>query len=105
MLLMNGDMVVARTVKKDGVVVGLRREPKLTYLDTPILLFGFDAKEVTMKQFYAWVETRCCPHERMDIDEVLASFGMKKYDALEIVKRTGGVLPGVDDFWIDFSSD
>ena len=105
MLLMNGDMAVARTVKKDGVVVVLRREPKLTYLDTPILLFGFDAKEVTMKQFYAWVETRCCPHERMDIDEVLASFGMKKYDALEIVKRTGGVLPGVDDFWIDFSSD
>lgn len=105
MRLMNGDRVVARPVEKDGVVIGLRREPKLTYLDTPILLFGFDDKEVTMKQFYAWVETRCCPPERMDIDEVLASFGMKKYDALEIVKRTSGVLPGVDDFWIDFGSD
>lgn len=103
MWIMNGDRVVARPFEKNGIIWGLRREEGMTYLDTPISLFGFTDNEVTLQKFYKWVEQRCCPPNRVDIDEVLESFGMKEYNALEIVKRTNGILPGVDDFWIDFS--
>ena len=38
---MNGDRVVARPFEKNGIIWGLRREEGMTYLDTPISLFGF----------------------------------------------------------------
>lgn len=101
--IMKGDRVVAKPFKKGGIYWGLRREPGLTFIDTPIALFGFTAEEVTLEKFYSWVKKRCCPPDRVDIDEVLAAWGMEKYDALELVKKTNAVLTGVDDFWVDFS--
>lgn len=103
MWIMRGNQVVAKPFRQNDMVWGLRREYGLTCLDTPIDLFGFKSDTVTLQQFYAWAETRCCPPTRPDIQEVLASFGLKEYDALAIVKQTKGVLPGVDDFWIDFT--
>lgn len=103
MWIMNADRVVAKPFRKNNIVWGLRRENGLTFLDTPIPLFGFRKTEVTLQEFYKWVESRCCPPDRVDIDEVLEALHMEKYDALELVKLTKGVLPGVDHFWIDFS--
>ena len=103
MWIMNDDRVVAKPFKKNGIYWGLRREPGLTYMDTPISLFGFTDTEVTLEKFYSWVKKRCCPPNRVDIDEVLAAFGLERYDALEIVKRTNAVLTGKDNFWVDFT--
>lgn len=99
---MNGDRVVAKPFKLNGVYWGLRREPNLTFMDTPLSLFGFDKTEVTMEQFYTWVKKRCCPPNRVDIDEILAYLNLERYDALEIVKRTNAVMTLKDDFWVDF---
>lgn len=102
MWIMNGSRVVAKPFKQGGIYYGLRREPGLCFMDTPLTLFGY-SDEIPMEKFYKWVEQRCCPPDRVDIDEVLAAFGMTEYNALELVKQTNGVLTGIDDFWIDFT--
>lgn len=103
MVIMNGDKVVARPFPETGMIFGFRAEPGTTCIDTPLALFGFDKREVTYEEFMKWACKRCAPPERMDIEDCLAEIGLKEYDAWEIVKRTNGVLVGVDDFWIDFS--
>ena len=44
------------------------------------------------------------PPERFGANELLAELGLDRYDAWEIVKKTGAKLTGVDKFWIDFET-
>lgn len=101
MKLMNGDRVVARLVDPRGYPEVVTEEGT-TFMDLPINLFGFDKRRVTYEQFLKWAKQRCCPPERVDIDKVLAEIELEEYDAYEIIKKTKGVLTGIDDFWIDF---
>lgn len=104
MLIMNGDKIVARLVRgKDNLPV-FRAEPWTTFMDTPLSLFGFEKREVSMQEFVKWTKTRCFPESRIDKEDLLKELGLDRYDTWEIVKKTRGELYAIDEFWIDFDN-
>lgn len=105
MRIMNGNRVVARPIKVQGIIMGFRAEPWTTWRDTPQALFGFKKREVTFAEFSKWVETRCFPRERMDADKLLRQMGLKEYNPMAIVEITKGVITAQDEIWIDFDND
>lgn len=51
--------------------------------------FGIKAKP-DWKDFEEFLESRCFPRSREDVDEILDDLGLKGYEPLEIVKKSGG---------------
>lgn len=51
--------------------------------------FGIKARP-NWEDFEAFLESRCFPQSREDVDEVLDDLGLTGYEPFEIVKRTGG---------------
>ena len=51
--------------------------------------FGIKAKP-GWEDYEAFLESRCFPQTREDVDEVLDDLGLEAYEPFEIVKRTGG---------------
>ena len=103
---MNGDKPVARLVNNMTYPM-MRAYDGVEQIELPFSLFGFgkySKREVEYATFLKWAEERCFPPERVDADEALASLGLKRYDAYEIIKRTNAVLSYVDNFWVDFGS-
>ncbi|MBR1453923.1 MAG: hypothetical protein IJ593_04695 [Lachnospiraceae bacterium] len=105
MRIMNGDKIVARLHKINDFYPVIRGEPGVTMIERPIALFGLDGTEVTLEEFFKWIEERCFPPERVGADELLAELGLKEYNALSIVEKTKGVLSYQDNFWIDFDNN
>lgn len=58
---------------------------------------------MTLCEFYLWLEDRVFPPNRIGAKKILKSLGLKKYNALEIAKRTRACLMG-DVWWIAMSS-
>lgn len=74
-------------------------------VDYGLLPFGIFDKETRMVsafRFAEWAKKRCFPPERMGADKLLEELGLDRYDAWEIIKKTKALMPGMDDFWIDF---
>lgn len=104
--LMNGNKPVARLVNNKTYPM-MRAYDDVEQIELPFSLFGFGKygkREVEYVDFLKWAEGRCFPSERVDADEVLASLGLQRYDAYEIIKRTNAVLSYVDNFWVDFGN-
>ncbi len=104
MVIMNDNKVVAYPVcaEKTGVIIGMRMADGVQRIDVPLTLFGLHDTEVPIEKFFKWVEKRCFTPERLDADKLLKSLGLKEYNALEIVKITGGRITSKDNFWVDW---
>ena len=100
MKLMCSDKIIADTVKI-GDLYYLKLRDGVAPIDIPFGLFMKSNTESLFK-IQKWASTRCFPPERFGADELLAELGLDRYDACEIVKRTGARMTGVDKFWIDF---
>lgn len=66
--------------------------------------FGLNESPVGLSVFLDFLEERCIPKHRFNIDEVLKGLGLSTYNEIDIVGKTYGVL--VDDsFWVKYSND
>lgn len=54
-------------------------------------------KIVSLEYIERFLEDRCIPRNRQNINEVLGNLGLENYDVIEILKKTHGV--SFDDFW------
>lgn len=104
MRIMREDRVIARSVEVQGLHLLFRAEPDVPQNDLPLDLFGFTGREVTSAAFFEWVSDRCFPAERVDAKKLLDFLGLKKYDPIAIVRKTGARLTGIDDFWVDWEN-
>ena len=52
----------------------------------------------------AYLEDRCWPRNRFNIDEILESLGLAEYDPIDIVHKTHG-LKHCDYIWLKFDTD
>lgn len=78
------------TVEKNECYVDLSNYPY------PFLIYPF-CRIKSAIGIWDFVLERVVPKERANIDEILEAFGMKEYDAYELVRKTHGVM--CDDFW------
>lgn len=102
MKLMRSDKIIADTVKKEGQYY-LKLRDGIAPIDIPFGLFRKSEYE-SLFTVHDWACKRCFPPERFGADELLAELGLDRYDAWEIVKKTGAKLTGADKFWIDFET-
>lgn len=73
------------------------------YSDVPLQSpFGFD--NPTMEQMYRFIESRCMPRQRTQLQEYLDDLGLTEYNPLEIVKITHGVM-WEDFLWLKFPGE
>lgn len=101
MLLMYSDEVVAYQDEIDGQPVMIKR-PNIEDWKFPFMLFG-DKSYISVFKFSDWVCERCFPPERVDARKLLDELGLEHYDRWEIVKKTSALMPGRDQFWVDFT--
>lgn len=73
---------------------------------TDSLLFtAFGVNEhPTFKDYEDFLERRCVPRTRGNIENVLKEIGVPSYDPLSIVEKTQGKM-AEDNFWIDIVED
>ena len=104
MKIMNGDRLVAYSVDNAlGIPYKVVAVDSVEQNDLPLGLFGLKSREVNYLDFLDWVKTRCFPENRVDKDNCLRELGLDKYDALEIVRRTGARMFYLDNIWVDWS--
>ena len=76
-----------------SVILVNREEEKIEVIDeTDDLLhraFGIKARP-DWKDFERFLESRCFPRTREDVDLILEELGLEEYDPFAIVERTGG---------------
>lgn len=59
-------------------------------------------KDIDLYHIYAkWLEERVIPPNRMGLKRILKMFGMKKYDVMELAKKTNASLM-TDPYWIAY---
>lgn len=56
--------------------------------------------DLTPEQAIVWVRNRIVPPNRANIGEILASYGLNKYDEFEIIRKTKGYCPQ-DDLYLE----
>lgn len=66
--------------------------------------FGRKESPVGLSDFFNLLEDRCFPESRFDRNRVLKSLNLEKYDHMNIIKKTYGVMIG-DSFWIKNAED
>ena len=54
-------------------------------------------KIVSLEYIERFLEDRCIPRNRQNINELLVNLGLENYDVIEILKKTHGI--SFDDFW------
>lgn len=77
----------------------------VNFTDNPLdCAFGRNESPVGLSVFLDFLEERCIPKHRFNIDEVLEGLGLSEYNEVDIVEKTYGVL--IDDsFWVKYSND
>ena len=83
------------------ILVNVKEEKIAVLNETDDLLhraFGMKAKP-TWEDFEEFLESRCFPGDREDLDEILDDLELDAYEPLAIVERTGGRMAG-DLQWI-----
>lgn len=77
----------------------------VNFTDNPLdCAFGRNESPVGLGVFLDFLEERCIPKHRFNIDEVLEGLGLSEYNEVDIVEKTYGVL--IDDsFWVKYSND
>lgn len=83
------------------ILVNVKEEKIEVVNETENLLhcaFGMKAKP-TWEDFEEFLESRCFPEDREEIDEILEDLELDEYDPLAIVERTDGRMAG-DLQWI-----
>ena len=61
-------------------------------------------KIVSLEYIERFLEDRCIPRNRQNINELLVNLGLENYDVIEILQKTHGV--SFDDFcWIKFENE
>lgn len=77
----------------------------VNFTDNPLdCAFGRNESPVGLSVFLDFLEERCIPKYRFNIDEVLEGLGLSGYNEVDIVEKTYGVL--IDDsFWVKYSND
>lgn len=73
---------------------------------TDFMLFkAFGVNEhPTFQDYEEFLERRCVPRTRGNIEDVLKEIGVSSYDPLSIVEKTQGRM-AEDNFWIDIVED
>ena len=94
--LMFDNIVVATNSKEEDVLVLL---PDLPERLIPRTLFLGNKTQVTLLELRSWVIDRIPPRNRADIKMLLKSFGLKKYDPLQVAFKTGACVMG-NRWWI-----
>lgn len=70
-----------------------------------VLLLPFGAIESpNYLAFIDFLESRCPPRERANLNELLSNWGLLEYDPLAIVKRTHGMMYA-DFIWVRFDGE
>jgi len=88
------DVVVSADRKTVKYIKYVSEVPKVPYL--------FDNPSV--EQIYDFLETRCMPKGRTQMEEYLSSLGLEEYNPWEIVKHTHAVM-WEDYLWIKFPDE
>lgn len=79
-------------------------EIKMIKYDNRIGYQWFIAEDWKLNEILDLLADRAIPPRRANIKEILASFGMEKYDAIELLKHTHG-LSTDDYFWLKFDDE
>ena len=62
------------------------------------------ADTATFQDFLNFLETRCAPRTRVDIDRILKDYRLKYYDPLAMCRKSHGRSP-TDSLWILFDDE
>lgn len=90
------DVKVGR-IELNGLVV----EKNECYVDLskypfPFMIYPF-CRITDAYGIWEFMKNRVVPRDRDGIEEILEVYGMKEYDAIELAKKTHGVM--FEDFW------
>ena len=83
-------------VDKKTFVVNIIKEQNLTFFDD-----RFIPQMETLDELNSWVENRCPPRTRADIDILLQGLGLSFYAPFNIVQKTNGAM-FEDEYWLRF---
>lgn len=97
--LMYDSIVVATTTTNVQGQEVLQLVPDVHSLVIPLDLFLYSKQEVSMQELSSWVVDRIPPRNRTSIKDMLKSFGLKKYDPLQVAIKTGASVMG-DSWWL-----
>ncbi len=64
--------------------------------------FGFD--HPTFEQMYRFMESRCMPKGRLQLQEYLDDLGLEEYNVYQILRKTHGVM-WEDFLWLKFDGE
>lgn len=81
-----------------------RRSVKYTRFTNAIPQVPYLFDNPTVEQIYEFLESRCMPKGRKQLDEYLRYLGLEEYNPWEIVKITHGVM-WEDFLWLKFPDE
>lgn len=89
---------VADCIIKDNCLTHFRRYTNISFKQP------FLQKTVNLQDINYFLKDRCIPADKINMQEILESLGLKDYDVIDILKKTHGL--DYDDFiWIKFSDE
>lgn len=97
--LMYDSIIVATTTSNSQGEKVLQLVPDVHNLVIPLDLFLHSKQEVSMQELGIWVVDRIPPRNRTSIKNILESFGLNRYDPLEVAIKTGASVMG-DSWWL-----
>ncbi len=94
-----------RNERTSEVVISAdRKTVQYTIFKKEIPMVPYLFENPTVEQMYDFLETRCMPKQRTQLQEYLDDLGLDEYDPWKIVKITHGVM-WEDYLWLKFPGE